>query len=195
MAMMTPHVPEPGNPIVCMVVTSAWKEKMKKNIMKLKLESVLKALYAGRYLQERREEGKESIGEWGKFFIFPSAQSNGYLPAQEGCRSKQHGIEDAQPERAELARVDQYDQPAENVDHHHERVEHPQLVQPGDRLLELGRNVEADVVVEARLHRAERGQRGPIVRLSVRAAHHVRFPALQFARFALQLFLGTLREN
>lgn len=88
--------------------------------------------------------------------------------------------------------MDQYYQPTEYVDHHYERIEHPQLVESGNRLLELGRNVEADVVVEAWLHRAEGWQRWPIVRLPIRATHHIRFPAFQFARFALQLFLGTL---
>lgn len=114
------------------------------------------------------------------------------IPAEKRGGGEQDGVEDGQPEGAEFARVDQYDQTAENVNHHDQRVEHPQIVEPLDHLLELDRNIDVDVVVETRLHRAHRRQRGPIVGALVRTAHHVCFPALQFPGFSLQLFLRPL---
>lgn len=45
--MCTYIVPEPGIPIVCIVVTINWKKKMKKKTMKLNEESERNALYAG----------------------------------------------------------------------------------------------------------------------------------------------------
>lgn len=92
--------------------------------------------------------------------------------------------------------MEQYHQAAEDVDDHDERVEHPQVVQVLHNLLELGRDVDVDVVVETGLHRTERGQRGPVVRpASVGTVHQLRLAAFQLLRFLLQLVLAPLGEG
>lgn len=53
-------VPEPGIPIVCIVVITNWPKKMKKKTIKLKDESERNALYAGRN-QQRYENGVNKI--------------------------------------------------------------------------------------------------------------------------------------
>lgn len=51
--------PEPGIPMVCITASINWKKNTKKNTIKLKDESDLKALYAGRN-QQRYENGVNS---------------------------------------------------------------------------------------------------------------------------------------
>lgn len=53
-------VPELGMPIVCIVVMTNWKKKIKKNTIKLNDESERNALYAGRN-QQRYEKGVNNI--------------------------------------------------------------------------------------------------------------------------------------
>lgn len=89
--------------------------------------------------------------------------------------------------------MNQQHQPTEDVDHHDQSVEHPQVVQVLDDLLELGRDVDVDVVIEARLHRTKRRQRRPIVRpTGVGTVHQFGLPTFQFLGLLFQLILAPL---
>lgn len=115
-------------------------------------------------------------------------------PAEERERREEDHVEHGEAEVRGAARHDEDRQAAQEVEHQHEHVEDPQVVDGAHYLLEFERDVDPDVLIEAGRHAALFRQRRPVVgpRVESRAAEGL-FPGLKFGRLLFEFLLTLLQ--
>ncbi|KAL1418119.1 hypothetical protein MTO96_038331 [Rhipicephalus appendiculatus] len=115
-------------------------------------------------------------------------------PAEERERREKDHVEDGESEVRGAALFDEDRQASQEVEHQHEHVEDPQVVDGAHDLLEFERDVDPDVLVEAGRHAALFRQRRPVVgsRVESRAAEGL-FPGLKFGRLLFEFLLTLLQ--
>jgi len=118
-------------------------------------------------------------------------------PTDERDRREEDKVEEPEPEGlAKVAASEQVEQADYHVREEQTNMRDPKVVKICDDFLELDRDVNIDVLVKARLERAEGWQRGPVVCARiVRCVPQLLFSPFKFLCASLQFFLATLKVS